>query len=60
MVGVVLKTGETIDSALKRFKRECMTAGIQNAVKRREFHEKPSIKRKRKREAAQRRNSKRR
>ncbi|HBS06604.1 MAG TPA: 30S ribosomal protein S21 [Leptospiraceae bacterium] len=52
MIGVVLKDGESIESALKRFKRECVNAGIQSEIKRREFFEKPSELRKRKIEAA--------
>ena len=58
MVGVVVKDGESIESALKRFKRECVNAGIQSEIKRREFYEKPSIKKKRKIEAALRKREK--
>ena len=60
MVGVILKEGESIESALKRFKRECVNAGIQSEIKRREFFEKPSIKKKRKLEAAIRKREKKR
>lgn len=52
MVGIIVKEGESIESALKRFKRECVNAGIQSEIKRREFYEKPSLKKKRKIEAA--------
>ena len=58
MVGVIVKEGESIESALKRFKRECVNAGIQSEIKRREFYEKPSIKKKRKIEAALRKREK--
>ena len=58
MVVVTLKDGEPIESALKRFKRECVNAGIQSEIKRREFFEKPSIKKKRKLEAAVRKREK--
>lgn len=60
MIGVVLKEGEPIESALKRFKRECVNAGIQSEIKRREFYEKPSMKKKRKNEAAVRKREKKR
>ena len=46
---------ESIDIALKRFKKRIQKAGIMSDVKRRERYEKPSEKRKRKREAAVRR-----
>jgi small subunit ribosomal protein S21 len=60
MIGVILKDGESIESALKRFKRECVNAGIQSEIKRREFFEKPSERRKRKLEAAVRKREKKR
>lgn len=46
MVGIIVKDGESIESALKRFKRDCANAGIMSEIKRREYFEKPSIKRK--------------
>ena len=49
---IVLEEGEPIDKALKRFKKECQKAGIPAEVRRREYYEKPSVKKKRKREAA--------
>ncbi|MCB1308393.1 MAG: 30S ribosomal protein S21 [Leptospiraceae bacterium] len=60
MIGIVVKDGESVDSALKRFKRECVNAGIQSEIKRREFFEKPSQRKKRKREAAIRKREKKR
>lgn len=60
MVGVILKDGESIESALKRFKRECVNAGIQSEIKRRERFEKPSMRKKRKLEAAIRKREKKR
>lgn len=60
MIGVLLKDGESIESALKRFKRECVNAGIQSEIKRREFYEKPSEKKKRKLESAMRKREKKR
>lgn len=50
---------ETLDSALRRFKRTCQKAGVLAEARRRETYEKPSVRRKKKAEAA-RRNAKRR
>ncbi len=49
---------ETLDSALRRFKRRCSRDGIIGEIKKREQYEKPSVKRKKKAEAARKRNSK--
>ncbi len=51
---VVIKEGETLDSALRRFKKQCARAGVISEVRRREAYEKPSVKRKKKSEAARR------
>lgn len=59
MIGVILREGESIESVLKRFKKECVNSGIQSEIKRREFFEKPSEKKKRKMEAAHRKREKR-
>ncbi|MDD4351182.1 MAG: 30S ribosomal protein S21 [Clostridia bacterium] len=52
-----VKVGETesIDSAIKRFKRKCQKDGIIGDLRKREQYEKPSIKRKKKSEAARKR-----
>ena len=52
MSSVIVKENETLDSALRRFKRNCAKAGIQQE---REHYEKPSVKRKKKSEAARKR-----
>ncbi len=44
-----------MQSALKRFKRQCEKAGILSEVRKREFYEKPSVRRKRKAAAARKR-----
>lgn len=49
--------GESIEAALKRFKKKIQKAGILSEIKRRERYEKPSVKRKRKAEAARKRRS---
>lgn len=46
---------ESIESALRRFKKKVQKAGTLSEIKRRERYEKPSIKRKRKSEAARKR-----
>ena len=57
---ILLRSGESIESALKRFKRDCANAGILSEVKRREYYEKPSATRRRKLEAAKRKKVKKR
>jgi small subunit ribosomal protein S21 len=46
---------ETLDAALRRFKRQCQKAGVLAEVRRREHYDKPSVKRKKKSEAARKR-----
>ena len=55
MSEVRLKDNETLDSALRRFKRQCARAGVLAEVRKREHYEKPSVKRKKKSEAARKR-----
>jgi small subunit ribosomal protein S21 len=50
-----LGDSESIDSALRRLKKKIQKAGILSEVKRRERYEKPSLRRKRKAEAARKR-----
>ncbi len=45
---------EPIDKALRRFKKECQKSGILAELRRREHFEKPSVRKKRKIEAARR------
>jgi small subunit ribosomal protein S21 len=52
---VKIKDNETLDSALRRFKRNCSKAGILGEVRKREHYDKPSVKRKKKSEAARKR-----
>lgn len=52
---VIVKENESLDNALRRFKRNCAKAGIQQEIRKREFYEKPSVKRKKKSEAARKR-----
>ncbi|MGI6701498.1 MAG: 30S ribosomal protein S21 [Christensenellales bacterium] len=46
---------ETVDSAIRRFKRKCARDGIIGDLRRKEAYEKPSVKRKKKAEAARKR-----
>ena len=55
MPGVRIKDHEAFDSALRRFKRICEKAGILSEMRRHEFHEKKTWKRKRKAAAAKKR-----
>ncbi|MCX7998498.1 MAG: 30S ribosomal protein S21 [Leptospiraceae bacterium] len=54
MVGIVVKEGESLESALRRFKRDCANAGILSEIKKREYYEKPSLVRKKAIEAVKR------
>ena len=56
MAQVVAGSNESFESVLKRFNRRVQQDGILSETRRREYYEKPSIKRKRK-EAAKRRKS---
>lgn len=59
MAEVRVGENETLDSAIKRFKRQCAITGVLSEVRKREHYEKPSVKRKKKAEAARRKKSKR-
>jgi small subunit ribosomal protein S21 len=45
---VRIREHESIDEALRRFKRECERAGLMTEIKRREYYESPSVRKKRK------------
>ena len=55
---VVVGENESLESALKRFKRKCQKDGIMGDLRRKEQYEKPSVRRKKKAEAARKRNAK--
>lgn len=48
MPSVKVRSTESLESALKHFKKKCEREGILSEVKRREHYEKPSVKKKRK------------
>lgn len=52
MPGVKLREGESFEQILRRFKKQCEKAGVLSDLRKREYYEKPSIKRKRKQAAA--------
>ena len=52
---VIVQDNESLDRALRRFKRKVQRSGLYSELRKRRFYEKPSAQRKRKREAAIRR-----
>ena len=55
MAEIKVKENETLDSALRRFKRQVAKSGTLAELRKREHYEKPSVKRKKKSEAARKR-----
>jgi small subunit ribosomal protein S21 len=49
---VHLKENESLDNALRRFKRSCAKSGVLSELRKREHYESPSVKRRKKAEAA--------
>ncbi|HLD73818.1 MAG TPA: 30S ribosomal protein S21 [Bdellovibrionota bacterium] len=49
---VRVREGESFESALRRFKKQCEKAGILSEVRKREHYEKPSVRKKKKAIAA--------
>jgi len=46
MVFVKIREGESIEEALRRFKRDCERNGVLKEIRRREHYTSPSVKRK--------------
>lgn len=59
MPEIRVREGESFESAVRRFKKQCEKAGILSEVRKREHYEKPSVKKKRKSIAARKRMQKR-
>ena len=59
MSEVRVKDGESLDNALRRFKRSCAKAGVLSELRKREHYESPSVKRRKKSEAARKNKNKR-
>ncbi len=55
MSEIRVRDNESLESALRRFKRECARSGVLAEVRKREHYEKPSVRRKKKSEAARKR-----
>ncbi|NLX92519.1 MAG: 30S ribosomal protein S21 [Clostridiales bacterium] len=55
MSEIRVKDNESLDSALRRFKKQTSRDGTIQEVRKREAYEKPSVKRKKKSEAARKR-----
>jgi small subunit ribosomal protein S21 len=55
MAGIRVRENENMQSAMKRFKRQCEKAGILSEVRKKEYYEKPSVRSKRKAAAARKR-----
>jgi small subunit ribosomal protein S21 len=43
MVNIRVRSGESIEEAIRRFKRECERNGIMQEIKKREFYKPPSV-----------------
>ncbi len=52
MSEIHVRENESLDSALKRFKRSCAKSGVMAEVRKREYYDSPSVKRRKKSEAA--------
>ena len=55
MSEIRIRENESLESALRRFKRQCARAGVIAEVRKREHYEKPSVRRKKRAEAARKR-----
>ncbi|HBY20014.1 MAG TPA: 30S ribosomal protein S21 [Clostridiales bacterium] len=55
MSKVMIKRNESLDNALRRFKKVCARDGILSEIRKKEHYEKPSVRRKKKSEAARKR-----
>jgi small subunit ribosomal protein S21 len=56
---IKVKDNEELDHALRRFKKECQKSGIISEIRRHEYYESPSVRRKKKLLAAQRKQKRR-
>jgi small subunit ribosomal protein S21 len=56
---IKVKDNEDLDHALRRFKKECQKSGIISEIRRHEYYESPSVRRKKKLLAAQRKQKRR-
>lgn len=54
MSEIKIGENESLDNALRRFKKQCARSGVLSEARKRKHYEKPSVKRKNKSEAARR------
>ena len=59
MAQIIVKEGENLENALKRFKRSSARDGVMAELRKRECYEKPIVRRKKKSEAARKKATKR-
>lgn len=59
MANVKVRDGESLEEALRRFKRECEKEGILTEIKKREYYESPSVKKRRKEKESKRKSRRR-
>ena len=52
MSEIHVREGESLENALKRFKRSCAKSGVLAEVRKREYYDSPSVKRRKKRPPA--------
>lgn len=57
MSEIRVKENESLEQALRRFKRSCARSGVLSEVRKREHYEKPSVKRKKNQKLQERENS---
>ena len=55
MSTIIVGEHESVESALRRFKRKCSRVGIIGDLRKKEFYEKPSVRKRKKSEAARKR-----
>ena len=56
---IYVKENESLDNALKRFKRSCAKSGVLADLRKKEYYQSPSVKRRKKSEAARKNKNKR-
>lgn len=59
MAEIKVGENESLDNALRRFKKQCARTGVMKEYRKRAYYEKPSVKRKKKSEAARKKNKRR-
>ena len=59
MSEIYVKENESLDNALKRFKRSCAKSGVLADLRQKEYYQSPSVKRRKKSEAARKNKNKR-